>query len=137
LAQIVEFISNHYILVTLFVVILIALAVNESLRAGKAVSTRELTSLVNSGAGIILDVRAHKEFSAGHISGSLSIPHDKLDLRISELNKHKEQTIIVVDTNGLHLGSVCTKLLQAGFKAVKLVGGISTWRSENLPLIKK
>jgi len=137
LAQLVEFIGNHYILVAIFVVVLIALAINESLRAGRAISTSELTALLNSGKACVLDVRPAKEFSTGHIAGSVNIAHDKLDARFSELNKHQDKTIIVVDTNGMHLAGICTKLLQAKFNAVKLVGGISTWRAENLPLTKK
>jgi len=137
LAQLVEFISNHYVLVIIFVLILIALAINELKRSGAAVNTRELTRLVNAGSGLVLDVRTHKEFSTGHIAGSFNLPQDKLTARLSELNKHQEKTLIVVDANGANLSAVCVELLKAGFKAVKLVGGISTWRGENLPLVKK
>jgi len=137
LAQLVEFIANHYILVAIFVLLLVALAFSETKRAGAAVNTLELTRLVNSDLGKILDIRIHKEFTAGHIAGSLNIPQDKLTARLSELDKFKDKTIIVVDANGANVSSICTELLQAGFKAVKLVGGISTWRAENLPLVKK
>mgnify|MGYP003153346317 FL=1 len=101
-----------------------------------AFSCRELTALVNSGEGVVLDVRVKKEFDAGHIVDALNIPYDKLVSRTGELEKHKAKTIIVVDAMGQHAGTACRELLKAGFTAAKLSGGISSWRGDNLPVVK-
>ena len=136
LAQLTEFVSNHYILSTLFVVLLALLIANEARRGGRSLNCRELTAQINGGAAVLLDVRAHKEFSGGHITGSLNIPFDKLDSRIAELDKHKGKTLIVVDSMGQQSGTICRELLKAGYTAAKLSGGVSSWKADNLPLVK-
>lgn len=136
LAKLIEFATNHYVLASLFVVLLIALIFNESRRGGRSLSNRELTSLVNNGESVVLDVRAKKEFDTGHVVDALNIPHDKVVNRVAELEKHKAKTLIVVDAMGQHSGTVCSELKKLGFNAVKLSGGISSWRGDNLPLVK-
>ena len=136
LANLIEFVSNHYVLSSLFVALLILLFITETRKGGKSLSNRELTALVNSGEGVVLDVRAKKEFDAGHIVDALNIPYEKLVSRTGELEKHKAKTIIVVDAMGQHAGTACRELLKAGFTAAKLSGGISSWRGDNLPVVK-
>ena len=135
-AHLIEFASHHYVLSTLFVVLLALLLAHEAGRGGRSLSSRELTALLNAGQGVVLDVRPHKEFAAGHIVDALNIPHDKLASRIAELEKHKDKTLIVVDAMGQHAGSVCAQLRKAGFTVARLSGGISSWRADNLPLVK-
>jgi len=135
-ANLIEFVSNHFVLASIFLGLLILLAVTEMQKGGKSVSSRELTALVNRDEGVVLDVRAKKEFDAGHIVDALNIPYEKLVSRMSELEKHKAKTIIVVDAMGQHAGTVCRDLKKAGFTAVKLSGGISSWRGDNLPVVK-
>ena len=135
-ANLIEFASNHYILVTVFVALAVLLAITEARKGGKSLSNRELTALVNSGEGVVLDVRAKKEFDAGHIVDALNIPHDKLVSRMGELEKHKAKTVVVVDAMGQHSGTVCRDLQKAGYQAARLSGGISSWRGDNLPVVK-
>ncbi|EWC41473.1 rhodanese-like domain-containing protein [Pseudomonas stutzeri] len=136
LANLIEFVSNHYVLSSLFVALLILLFITETRKGGKSLSNRELTALVNSGEGVVLDVRGKKEFDAGHIVDALNIPYEKLVSRTGELEKHKAKTIIVVDAMGQHAGTACRELQKAGFTAAKLSGGISSWRGDNLPVVK-
>ncbi len=136
LANLIEFVSNHYVLSSLFVALLILLFITETRKGGKSLSNRELTALVNSDEGVVLDVRAKKEFDAGHIVDALNIPYEKLVSRTGELEKHKAKTIIVVDAMGQHAGTACRELQKAGFTAAKLSGGISSWRGDNLPVVK-
>lgn len=135
-ANLIEFASNHYILVTVFVALAVLLAITEARKGGKSLSNRELTALVNSSEGVVLDVRPKKEFDTGHIVDALNIPHDKLISRMGELEKHKAKTLIVVDGMGQHSGTVCRDLQKAGYQAARLSGGISSWRGENLPVVK-
>ncbi|MVW74503.1 rhodanese-like domain-containing protein [Pseudomonas xionganensis] len=136
LANLIEFVSTHYVLSGLFVTILALLIFTEARKGGQTLSSRELTALVNSEQGVVLDVRAQKDFSAGHIVDSLHIPFEKLTARMAELDKHKSKTLIVVDAMGQHAGSICRDLKKAGFTAAKLSGGIASWRGDNLPLVK-
>lgn len=135
-ANLIEFASNHYVLVSIFLVLLALLAFTETRKGGKSLSNRELTGLVNRDEGVVLDVRAKKEFDSGHIVDALNIPYEKLVSRLSELEKHKAKTVIVVDAMGQHAGAACRELQKAGFNAARLSGGIASWRGENLPVVR-
>ncbi len=134
--KLIEFVTVHYVLSTLFVVLLALLFAHEARRGGRSVSTRELTALVNGEQGVVLDVRSKKEFGDGHIVDALNIPYDKLVSRMTELEKHKAKTILVVDAMGQHAGTACRELKKAGFEAAKLSGGMASWRGDNLPVVK-
>ncbi|WP_417661879.1 rhodanese-like domain-containing protein [Pseudomonas sp.] len=136
LANAIEFVTNHYLLVGTFVILLVLLLVTELQKGGKSLSSRELTALLNSEQGVALDVRSQKDFSAGHIVGALHIPYDKIATRMAELEKHKAKTIVVIDAAGQHAGTAARDLQKAGFTAAKLSGGMSTWRGDNLPVVK-
>jgi len=135
-AHLIQFATDHYILVAIFVVLLVALLVNELRRGGQSLSNGQLTALVNADKALVIDIRPSKEYSAGHIVGALNIPHDKVANRMAELEKHKEKTLIVVDAMGQQSGAVCGELLKAGYTAAKLSGGVSSWKADNLPLVK-
>ena len=134
--HLIAFATAHYLLVGAFVILLALLIAHELSRGGRSLSTSELTALVNKDEAVVVDIRPAKDYAAGHIVGALNIPQDKLMARLGELEKHKAKTIIVVDALGQHAGTVCRDLQQAGYTAVKLGGGISSWRGENLPLVK-
>ena len=136
LAHFIEFATNHYLLVGVFVILLVLLLVLEKGKGGRSLSSRELTALVNADQGLVLDIRAKKDYSSGHIVGALNIPQEKVAERMAELEKHKAKTLIVVDSMGQHSGTTCAALIKAGFNAAKLSGGVSTWRADNLPLVK-
>ena len=136
LAHLIEFVTNHFILSGIFVVLLVLLLFTEMRKGGKSLSSRELTALLNSEQGVVVDIRNQKDFSAGHIVGSVHIPYEKLTSRIAELEKFKDKTVIVVDAMGQHAGTSARELMKAGFTAAKLAGGIASWRGANLPVVK-
>lgn len=136
LAKFLEFITVHYVLSGTFILLLVLLIIQQSRNAGRNISPRELTAMVNRDEAFILDIRPKKEFSTGHIAGSVNISNDQLKDKMVELDKHKDKTIIVVCASGLNAGAACAELKKAGFTAARLSGGITGWRSENLPVVK-
>ena len=73
-----------------------------------------------------LDVRTPKEFSEGHIQGSINIPLDDLRGRMGELPKTGR--IVVNCAIGLRSYIACRILIQNGFKdVVNLSGGYKTY----------
>lgn len=135
--QFIEFVINHPILVGLFVVLLALLVITEIRKGGQAVTTGELTRLVNRDHALILDIRDKKDFVNGHIVDAINIPVARLTECWSELDKHKMRPIVIVDSAGQHAGIAGKQLMDAGFTDVRrLRGGLSTWQSENLPLVK-
>ncbi|QXI28885.1 rhodanese-like domain-containing protein [Pseudomonas vanderleydeniana] len=134
--HLIAFATNHYLLTGAFVLLLALLIAHEASRGGASLSTAQLTALVNKDQAVVIDLRPSKDFAAGHIVGSLNIPQDKLMARVGELEKHKAKTLILVDAQGQHSGTHARELLKAGFTAAKLSGGISSWKADNLPLVK-
>lgn len=135
-AHLIQFATDHFILVAIFFILLILLLLNEIRRGGQSLSNGQLTALVNADKGVVIDIRPGKEYAAGHIVGALNIPQDKIANRMTELEKHKDKTLIIVDAMGQQSGTVCRDLLKAGYTAAKLSGGVSSWKADNLPLVK-
>ena len=136
--QLIEFIINHPVLTGSFAVLLAGLAFTEMRKGGQSITTQELTRMMNAGGATLVDLRDKKEYSRGFITGAINIPHISLKTRMGELDKHKSETVILVDAMGQHTGAAGKQLKDAGFEqVVRLSGGISTWQSESLPLVKK
>ena len=135
-AHLIQFATDHYILVAIFFILLVLLLINEIRRGGQSLTNGQLTALVNAEKALVIDIRPAKEYSAGHIVGAVNIPQDKLIARMAELDKHKDKTLILVDAMGQQSGSICRDLLKAGYNAAKLSGGVSSWKADNLPLVK-
>ena len=135
--QFIEFVINHWILATAFVVLLALLLITESMKAGKTVTTQELVLLLNKDKAVVVDLRDKKEFNEGHITGSINIPFASLKDRAVELQKYKDKEIILVDKMGQHTGMAGKLLRAAGYQEVRrLAGGVTDWKGSNMPLIK-
>jgi rhodanese-related sulfurtransferase len=106
-------------------------------KAGPKVSTHEATALINSKNAVVLDIRDKKDFNAGHLVDSVNIPTTQVANRISELEKHKNDPIIVVCKTGQTASAASKTLKENGFEQVyRLTGGIMEWTNNNLPLVK-
>ena len=136
-AQIFEFIGNHYILVSIFIFLLVAFIINEGKQGGAAITPSNLVNLVNREDAVIVDVRDNKEFGNGHIAGALNIPFATIDSRIGELASYKGKPIVLVCKMGQHAGSIGRKLKAQGFEDVRrLSGGMAEWGANSLPVVK-
>lgn len=114
------------------------LAFTEGQKGGKTVSIHDATRMINKEDAVVLDIRNKNDFKDGHILSSLNIPAGEIDKRISELEPHKEKPIIVVCNLGQTSGAVTKKLFAAEFmNVVKMKGGITEWRGQSLPIVKK
>ena len=134
--QIFEFIANHWILSGLWVLFLVALIAYLNSKNGKALSIHEATTLVNKHDGVFLDIRGKADFDKGHIVNAINIPMDKLKDRLSELEKHKDDPIIVVCNLGHTAGDGVNVLQAAGFvQASRMSGGITEWKTQGLPIV--
>jgi len=134
--QLIEFATNHAVLVGSFVVLLIVFLITESRRGAPGVSIHEATLLINKEKAIVLDLRSNAEFKAGHINDAVNLPYTSLASRISELDKYKGRPVILVCKMGQHAKAASKTLTQAGFDAKRLNGGMMEWGSANLPLVK-
>lgn len=131
------FISEQWILVSVLLVLIYVFAFTEQKKAGKQISVHDATRLVNSEAGVLVDVRDSKEYQAGHIANAINIPLAKLESRLTELEKYRAKQIVLVDKLGQHAGSAGRKLGAEGFEVRRLRGGMGEWRSQSLPVVSE
>ena len=135
--QIFEFVTNHYILVSLFIFLLVAFVINEGKQGGAAITPTNLVTLVNREDAVLVDIRDNKEFGAGHIAGALSIPLSSVDTRIGELEAYKNTPVVLVCKMGQHASATGRKLRAQGFSNVRrLSGGMAEWTANSLPVVK-
>lgn len=81
-------------------------------------------------ATFVLDVRTAGEFDGplGHIDGARLIPVQELSQRLAELQDVKQSQIHVVCRSGNRSARATKILLEAGFDAVNVEGGMRAWR---------
>jgi rhodanese-related sulfurtransferase len=82
---------------------------------------------------VVLDVREPDEWSLGRIAGSLHVPMGELRARQDELPT--DRPLVVVCRSGNRSAIVVGALLDAGYDAVNLAGGLQAWAGAGLPLV--
>ena len=136
--HIVPFLLNHYMLSGALLVLLAVYVLNEMLRSGKSVSPQGLSHLINKENACVIDVRDPAEFRSGHIAGSENIPVSHIPDHLKQLKSEPMRPIVVVCSTGQTAGAMAQRIKAAGLTQVyKLDGGISNWKSQSLPLVKK
>nr|WP_202424388.1 rhodanese-like domain-containing protein [Duganella levis] len=104
---------------------------------GKRGTPQDITMLINRGKTTILDVRDAKDYADGHLPDAKNIPLADLDKRLSELDKFKSRSLIVVGKSDARASTAAAKLSKAGFAdVVNLEGGVAAWQKAGLPLAK-
>jgi rhodanese-related sulfurtransferase len=79
---------------------------------------------------LLVDVREQNEWDAGHIEGAVHIPMAQLPDRLSELDK-KVMTIVVC-RSGNRSGKVAAWLINRGYDALNMTGGMLAWSEQGL-----
>ncbi len=131
-----NFISEQWVLVSIFMALLYLFAINERAKSGKSASPHVVTRMINADEAVLLDIRDTKEFNAGHIAGAVNIPNSSLSACISELEKYRGKVIIIADKVGQHSGAIGRTLQQQGFSVLRLSGGMMEWKNQSLPVVK-
>lgn len=136
--QLGEFISNHMILVSVFVILLVVLIrtlITDITQKGMNISTSEATQMINREDAVIIDIRDKAEFEDGHIINAINIPFNSIKEQTAQIAKHKSAPIIICCRSGLNASSAVAPIKAAGAERVyRLKGGIDAWRSASLPL---
>ena len=77
---------------------------------------------------VLLDCRGQDEWDFCRIDGAMLIPMSELQLRVSELDPHRDAEIIVYCHHGVRSLRVALWLQQQGFThAASMAGGIEEW----------
>jgi len=134
-----QFLMANWWLVAIFVVVVTLLIINEahgSKKGAKKCTSAVATRLINQEHAQVIDVREKAEFKSGHIAGAKNIPVARLTEQDPQLDKDKP--IIVVCRLGQRAQTCAAVLQKHGYENVLvLTGGVTAWRNDGLPLVKK
>jgi rhodanese-related sulfurtransferase/DNA-binding transcriptional ArsR family regulator len=100
----------------------------------EAVAREELLDLIQKQSVLVLDVRPHEEYVAGHIPSAINIPLEELEIRLNELPDELE---VVAYCRGAYcvLAHDAVRLLRKeGRIAKRLRSGMLEWRLNALPV---
>lgn len=101
-----------------------------------SLSATELSEKLKAGKRpLVIDVRQPEEYRQGHIAGAKLIPLGELRNRIDELPKDKE--IVCVCASGSRSRSAAKYLIQQGYNAFDMTGGMYMWQRAKLSINKK
>lgn len=138
MAQFIEFIGNHLVLSSMWLVTVGAIIYYQQRTGSSSVGPQQAVMLINRKDGVVLDVREKKEFDSGHIVDAINIPLAKLKQRLPELKKYKEKPLIIVCKLGQHSSDAAKQLQEDGFSEVyRLSGGVTEWKAQSMPLIQQ
>ncbi|GGP42190.1 hypothetical protein GCM10009347_07410 [Shewanella algicola] len=113
------------------------------------VSTQQLLSAMLNPEVIIIDVREHEEFLAGHIEGAVNLPRGVLEMKIHEhpsvshhcewefaLNELSDKDIYLICRTGGRSALAAASLQNMGFtKPLSVAGGMVQWQQDGFPVI--
>ena len=93
----------------------------------------ELARRLEEGDVIVLDVRPDAEFTAGHIAGARSIPHEQLEARLAELPRGVEVVAYCRGPFCVYADDAVRLLRSRRRRARRLRDGFPEWRTARLP----
>lgn len=86
--------------------------------------------LVNGGKGTVLDVRTPKEYTEGHLNGSVNINYFDKDFKDQVAKLDKSKPVYVYCHSGGRSAKAMTIMKGEGFTTVyNLTGGYSAWKA--------
>jgi rhodanese-related sulfurtransferase len=101
----------------------------------KAVYANEANNIINNIHPIILDVRTSREYHSGHLQDAILIPVHELQARIYELNKYKDNDILIYCRSGNRSTVASKMLIDNGFKRIyNMRDGIKGWNKHKFQI---
>lgn len=135
--QLIEFTSNHPMLVAALAGILVMLIggeLRQRISGINQVGPGDATRMLNHDNAVIVDMREDKDYREGHIVNAVHTPASNSDA-VQKLEKFRERPVIVYCRSGHTSAGFCSKLRKQGFTSVyNLAGGVLAWQKAGLPL---
>lgn len=100
----------------------------------KSISNDEFISLIkNNPKTVVLDVRTPEELKGplGKLDNVINIPIQELSRRLNELNKYKDDEIIVICRTQNRSAAAAEFLNRNGFKTKYVFGGMTEYKIKN------
>ena len=105
--------------------------------AGGGLTAQGAVQLINREKAVVIDVCEANEFAAGHVGGARNIPLNQLEEKLTAAVKNKALPVILVCQSGARSNRAVAIAKKLGYEqAQSLGGGLSAWRTANLPVEK-
>lgn len=105
--------------------------------AGGGLTAQGAVQLINREKAVVIDVCEANEFAAGHVGGARNIPLNQLEEKLTAAVKNKALPVILVCQSGARSNRAVAIAKKLGYEqAQSLAGGLSAWRTVNLPVEK-
>jgi rhodanese-related sulfurtransferase len=93
------------------------------------------TMIKNDPDSVVLDVRTPREYKEdGHLKDAILIPVQELEKELDRLEKFKDKKLLVYCNRGFRSASASRILADRGYQPFNIIGGITAWKDEALPL---
>jgi rhodanese-related sulfurtransferase len=134
----VKFILDNWMLIAVVLSAGVMLLMPVLQGAGQGALTPDAAvQLMNHQKAVLVDVCEPAEFAAGHVLGAKNIPLGQLDQKLVTTVKNKALPLILICQSGARSGRALSIAKKLGYEqAQSLAGGMSAWRSANLPIVK-
>lgn len=97
-------------------------------------TVKELKETLDAGSKpLVVDVRSHGEFAAGHVPGAVNIPMEEAEARLADLPE--DQTIVLVCQSGNRADMTCELIRHERPLAEVLEGGTDAWMAAGKPTV--
>jgi len=136
--RIVEFTSQHTLLVAFLLISFFVLIFSEMRRKATgmvSVDPSAAVAMINND-GIVLDLRSAEAFTKGHIVNAKNIPYDEFDAQSDKVQRWKNKPVIAVCDAGMASMKAVDALRKSGFESIYgLKGGMTAWGGAGLPVV--
>jgi rhodanese-related sulfurtransferase len=100
----------------------------------EAVNASDLMERLIDGSVVVLDVRPEREYRAGHIPGSRSVPVEALEAVLQTLPKDREIVAYCRGPYCVFSDEAVALLSSRGYRAKRLAEGLPDWRAAGMPV---
>ncbi|MCK4863905.1 MAG: VTT domain-containing protein [Gammaproteobacteria bacterium] len=111
------------------------------LRRGPMMDVEKVKQKLDSGEDVLLlDVRSAEDYvgEQGHVKGSLLIPLEEFNTRLSEIERFQEKTVMIICRTDRRSAKAAQILTKHGFADVHVVKqGMTDWNAKGYPIVNK
>jgi rhodanese-related sulfurtransferase len=139
--QVIEFTTNHPLLVGGFIAVLLVLVWTELKRRSQGfleLTPAQAVPWMNDGDAVIVDISPVADFNRGHIVNARHFQPSRLADPDAEVQKLKDHKLLVVCRNGNTAFPAAANLRKMGAAQVAILkGGMTAWRNDQFPVTSK
>jgi rhodanese-related sulfurtransferase len=101
--------------------------------SGEQLPSIDVETAAASTDALLLDVREFQEWMAGRAPSAIHIPMGEIVDRLGEIDRSRR--VVCICRSGNRSSRVTQYLLDQGFDAVNMTGGMNAWASAQLPMV--